>query len=108
MPRIARVVLPSYSHHIIQRGHNRQPVFLSEEDYLYFLENLKEWIAKSILEGEWELIRQAVQRGQLAGGGSFKRVEGTLVQKMHTVQISIRAQIGVGAEKYLTLNIIKD
>lgn len=43
MPRMARVVLPDYPHHIIQRGHNRQPVFLNDEDYLYYLENIKEW-----------------------------------------------------------------
>ena len=27
MPRIGRVVLPNYPHHIVQRGHNRQVVF---------------------------------------------------------------------------------
>lgn len=43
MPRTARVVLPNYPHHIIQRGHNRQAVFASDEDYFYYLENLKEW-----------------------------------------------------------------
>lgn len=43
MPRTSRVVLPNYPHHIIQRGHNKQVVFVSDEDYLYYLENLKEW-----------------------------------------------------------------
>lgn len=43
MPRTSRVVLPNYPHHIIQRGHNRQVVFAGDEDYLYYLENLKEW-----------------------------------------------------------------
>ena len=43
MPRTARIVLPNYPHHIIQRGHNRQIVFASNEDYLYYLENLKQW-----------------------------------------------------------------
>ncbi|MDY6844893.1 MAG: transposase, partial [Thermodesulfobacteriota bacterium] len=43
MPRTARVVLPNYPHHIIQWGHNRQKVFVNDEDYLYYLENLKEW-----------------------------------------------------------------
>ena len=43
MPRIARIVIADYPHHIIQRGHNRQVVFAGEEDYLYYLENLKEW-----------------------------------------------------------------
>jgi putative transposase len=31
----------------------------------------KEWVNGSIPEGEWELIRQAVQRGQLTGGRRF-------------------------------------
>ncbi len=43
MPRTARPILPGYPHHIIQRGHNRQVVFPREEDYLYYLENLREW-----------------------------------------------------------------
>ena len=43
MPRIARIVIADYPHHIIQRGHNRQVVFAGDEDYLYCLENLKEW-----------------------------------------------------------------
>lgn len=43
MPRKSRVVLPNYPHHIIQRGHNRQVVFVSNEDYLYYFDNLKEW-----------------------------------------------------------------
>jgi len=43
MPRTSRVVLPNYPHHIIQRGHNRGVVFAGGEDYLYYLENLREW-----------------------------------------------------------------
>ncbi|ODS34516.1 MAG: hypothetical protein SCARUB_00393 [Candidatus Scalindua rubra] len=43
MPRTSRVVLPNHPHHIIQRGHNRQVVFVSDKDYNYYLENLKEW-----------------------------------------------------------------
>ncbi len=43
MPRQARIILENYPHHIIQRGHNRQAVFSSERDYLYYLENLEEW-----------------------------------------------------------------
>lgn len=27
MPRLGRVVLPNYPHHVVQRGHNRQVVF---------------------------------------------------------------------------------
>ena len=43
MPRTARVVLPGYPHHVIQRGHNRAPVFVHERDYRFFLQTLKEW-----------------------------------------------------------------
>lgn len=43
MPRTGRLIVPDYPHHIIQRGHNRQVVFASDEDYLYYLDNLREW-----------------------------------------------------------------
>lgn len=42
MPRIGRIVLPDYPHHIVQRGHNRQVVFAQEEDFRNYLENLQE------------------------------------------------------------------
>ena len=50
MPRAARIVVPNYPHHLIQRGHNRQAVFASDDDYLYYLENLAEW--KKVYECE--------------------------------------------------------
>jgi len=40
MPRIGRVVLPNYPHHIVQRGHNRQVVFAAVADYNYYLNTL--------------------------------------------------------------------
>ncbi len=43
MPRIPRPIVPDYPHHVIQRGHNRQVVFSSDEDYLYYLDNLREF-----------------------------------------------------------------
>ncbi len=42
MPRAARIVVPHCPHHIIQRGHNRQPVFVADEDYGYYLDNLRD------------------------------------------------------------------
>lgn len=45
MPRTARIVIPDYPHHVIQRGHNRQVVFSAVDDYLYYLDNLAEWKA---------------------------------------------------------------
>ena len=46
MPRSARIVIRGYPHHIIQRGHNRQAVFVSDDDYLFYLDNLREWKEK--------------------------------------------------------------
>ena len=45
MPRTARLVLPDCAHHVIQRGHNRNAVFVQNRDYLRYLENLAEWKA---------------------------------------------------------------
>jgi putative transposase len=42
MPRKARVVLPGCPHHVVQRGHNRQVVFVKDRDYQYYLQNLAE------------------------------------------------------------------
>ncbi len=43
MPRKARILVPYYPHHIVQRGHNRKVVFLADEDYQFYLDNLKEF-----------------------------------------------------------------
>ncbi len=42
MARLPRLTLPDYPHHIIQRGNNRQVIFNTSADYLYFLELLHE------------------------------------------------------------------
>ena len=46
MPRTARIILPDTPHHIVQRGHNRNAVFIQPQDYRYYLENLIEWSMK--------------------------------------------------------------
>lgn len=43
VPREGRVVITGYPHHVIQWGHNRQEVFTTDEDYRYYLDNLREW-----------------------------------------------------------------
>lgn len=40
MPRTARIILSHTPHHIVQRGHNRQTIFVSDDDYNYYRENL--------------------------------------------------------------------
>lgn len=47
MPRTARLYLIGYPHHIVQRGVNREKVFLNEEDYSFMIECLKSGIEKS-------------------------------------------------------------
>ena len=39
-------MVPNTPHHIVQRGHNKQVVFVSDDDYQYYLENLFEWKAQ--------------------------------------------------------------
>ncbi len=41
MPRRARVVVPGVPVHIIQRGHDCQPVFFCDDDYWRYLNDLK-------------------------------------------------------------------
>ncbi len=43
MPRMARIVLPHYPHHIVQRGHNRQVVFAQPRDYERYIGALREF-----------------------------------------------------------------
>ncbi len=42
MPRMARLVLPNYPHHVVQRGHNKQVVFADTADFQHYLANLRE------------------------------------------------------------------
>jgi putative transposase len=44
MPRYLRAFLVGYPHHIVQRGHDRKPVFACERDCLAYLGNLREQI----------------------------------------------------------------
>lgn len=42
MARPPHLSLPSYPHHVIQRGNNRQPIFFAQKDYAVFLDCLRE------------------------------------------------------------------
>ena len=42
MPRMGRIVLANYPHHIVQRGHNRQVVFAEPGDFERYLNDLRE------------------------------------------------------------------
>jgi len=43
MPRMARVVVPDYPHHITQRGNRRQKTFFTEDDYRYYIKLISEF-----------------------------------------------------------------
>jgi len=99
MPRSARIVFPHTPHHIVQRGHNRQTVFVSDDDYNYYRENLiyfkhefgcriylslgdtaqerrkayEEDVLATLPDYELKLIREMLQRGQLTGGDHFRK-----------------------------------
>lgn len=45
MPRMGRVLLENYPHHVVQRGHNRQVVFAAPGDYARYLDTLAEFKA---------------------------------------------------------------
>ena len=40
------MIIPNLPHHVVQRGHNRNAVFLEHRDYRYYLETLREWKTK--------------------------------------------------------------
>lgn len=43
MARLPRLTVPGYPHHIIQRGNNRQPIFVDRADYQRLLALLEEY-----------------------------------------------------------------
>ncbi|PLX87158.1 MAG: transposase [Desulfuromonas sp.] len=50
MPRISRIVAVGYPHHVTQRGNNRTPVFLDDDDRRKYLELLGDYAAKHDLQ----------------------------------------------------------
>lgn len=47
MPRRPRIILPNVPQHIIQRGNNRAVCFYADEDYIKYLDWLKEYAEKT-------------------------------------------------------------
>jgi putative transposase len=38
MPRRARIYIPGFPYHVVQRGNNREPCFIESENYQFYLE----------------------------------------------------------------------
>lgn len=43
MGRLPRIFVPGLPHHVVQRGHDHNAVFVETGDYEYYLDNLIEW-----------------------------------------------------------------
>jgi len=50
MARLARIVIPRMPHHITQRGNRRQQTFFCEDDYIAYLQLMREWCGKQGVE----------------------------------------------------------
>ena len=72
MPRMARVVLPQYPHHVVQRGHNRQVVFAAGEDYQRYLDDLTFMDRGQVLQSNTSEPRRAQWRDRC--GSSWRAV----------------------------------
>lgn len=51
MARLPRLSIPGYPHHLIQRGNNRQPIFIDEADYAF----MHQWLASEAREARVEV-----------------------------------------------------
>ena len=50
MPRLARIVVPRYPHHVTQRGNRRQQTFFDDSDYNAYIGMMSEWCGKNGVE----------------------------------------------------------
>ena len=50
MARMARVVVPNYPHHVVQRGNRRQRTFFCEDDYRYYIQLVSEYSVQTDTE----------------------------------------------------------
>lgn len=46
MPRLARIIIPNFPYHILNRGNNKEIIFLENEDFEFFLRQIKKYKEK--------------------------------------------------------------
>ena len=46
MGRKARIIIPGYPHHIVQKGHNRQKIFRDDDDRELYLKMLATYVER--------------------------------------------------------------
>ena len=72
MPRRPRIQLNGVPLHIVQRGHNREPCFFSEEDYNSYLH----WLGEALADNECQLHAYALMT-------KAHHVAGTALRTVH-------------------------
>jgi len=78
---MARIIAPNMPHHIVQRGHNRRPIFVEDMDYLYYLDTLLEWKRElGIKVYAWCLMTNHVHL--ILNPGSDKDAIGQLMKRL--------------------------
>jgi putative transposase len=90
MSRLARVVVPHYPHHVVQRGNRRQRVFFNDQDKLLYLRilrqqadlfSLKIW-AYCLMDNHVHLLVVPEKENSLAKGiGETHRIYTTLINR---------------------------
>ena len=66
MPRRTRIHLDGVPLHIVQRGHNREPCFFSDDDYLSYLH----WLGEALGESECALHAYVLMTNHLGIKGA--------------------------------------
>ena len=62
MARLSRLVVPDLAHHLLQRGHNAQPVFADDEDRRLYLAALRESArSQAVVLHAYALLNNEVQ-----------------------------------------------
>lgn len=127
MARLARLTLGGYLHHVVQRGHNRQPVFVDAADRVFFLDQLEQTSrqygvavhAYTLMENHFHLLLtpqtdDALPRMMQALGRSYVRYfnnrhghSGTLWEGRYRCTV-VQAQVyALACMAYLDLNPVR-
>ena len=70
MPRRPRIQLNGVPLHIVQRGHNREPCFFSEEDYTSYLH----WLGEALGDNQCQLHAYDQRRYKGCAGATVNNV----------------------------------
>lgn len=127
MARLARLALGGFLHHVIQRGHNRQPVFFDTADRVFFLEQLEQASrqhgvavhAYTLMDNHFHLLLtpqtdMALPRMMQALGRSYARYfnnrhghSGTLWEGRYRCTIVQAQRYALACMAYLDLNPVR-